>query len=275
MKQTKRTIHKYSEWQYNREFENSDNGITILNHLWWTNLNFQNSKKWVVKSFHKALWMFLKNIEEIKEVTVISNWRYKKWEKRKKLALQFLKENGMDTEANIALINAVQFTPEAIEIGWVRRAWENLKASDVGMQYTQDSQENPADYSKAHVFSGNPDFPEENYFTREAINKLQQQWKVKLPTDTDMENTLKALPWYTKRWSWKKWSAKILSILLWTQMSYRRAGERNNTLTDGYLRSASPHVSNAYDAWAFKRVSSEGKLDSYNKELAFPCRTVL
>jgi hypothetical protein len=190
---------------------------------------------------------------------------------RKTEALQFLVANNMDTPENRALINAVKFTPEAIEIGWVRWSYNNLKATDVGMNYSTDTNAQPKNYEEAHVFKWEWKFAQEDYFTRAAIDQLQQQWKAKIPTDTDMKNTLKALPWWTQRWSWEKWSAKILSILLWTQMSgYRRAGERNHTTENGYLWSASPFDTN--NAWAFKRDSSEGKLVNYNKRSAFPCR---
>jgi hypothetical protein len=50
--------------------------------------------------------------------SIQSQEKHEYYEKiRKKEALQFLKANGMNSEANIALINAVKFTPDAIEIG--------------------------------------------------------------------------------------------------------------------------------------------------------------
>ena len=47
---------------YNRKFVDGANGITIP----WTHgnwLHFSDSKKWMVKSFHRALWEFLDEIE--------------------------------------------------------------------------------------------------------------------------------------------------------------------------------------------------------------------
>lgn len=278
-------VYTVKDGNYSREFIDWANGITIP----WTHgnwLHFKDSKKWIVKSFYKALWEFLDEIEITHKynvyiwkkvpVTLTSNWRYHEWERRRELALQFLKDNHMDTEENREMINVVIFTEQYIEIWWVKRALENLKASDVGMDYTTDTSENPADYSQAHVFKWEGDFADENYFTREAVRQIQEQWTANLPKDTDMENTLKALPWLTQRWLWEKWSAKILSILLWTQMSgYRRAGERSNTNTYGFLCSASPDVSYTNYAWAFHRDSFKGLLDYYNKKNAFPCRTIL
>jgi len=202
--------------------------------------------------------------------------------KRKTEAIAFLTANDMDTPNNRALINVVKFTPDAIEIGWVRWWYNNLQASDVGMNYSTDTNEQPKNYEEAHVFKWEWKFAQEDYFTRKAIDTLPANKKAKIPTYKDMRKTLAAIPWWpvgqavptseisTSR---TKWSAKILSILLWIQMSsYRWAGERDNTDTIGYLWSASPHVSNSYRAWAFKRYSSGGRLDYFNKLSAFPCR---
>ena len=199
---------------------------------------------------------------------------------RKAEAIAFLTANDMDTPNNRALINAVKFTPDAIEIGWVRWSYNNLQASDVGINYSTDTKAQPKNYEEAHVFKWEWEFAQEDYFTRKAIDTLPASKKAKIPTYKDMRKTLAAIPWWPvgqavptseSSTSRTKWSAKILSILLWTQMSgCRRAGERKNTTKYGYLWSASPFDSNS--AWAFKRGSSEGKLDHYSRKLAFPCR---
>lgn len=222
------------------------------------------------------LYLESKNEFEIKnEELYVSD--YKEIEKqRKKEAISFLKENDMYTPENIALIDAVKFTTDAIEIWWVRWSYNNLKASDVWMDYTTDTSKNQVDYTQAHVFKWEWVFDKEDYFTYEAITQVQAQWKIKLPTDTDMENTLKALPWYKKIWSRGKWSAKILSILLWTQMSgFLRAGKWLDSNALGYIWSVSPHSSYVNIAWACKRDSSEGKLDYCNRKIAFPCRPLV
>ncbi len=61
---------------------------------------------------------------------------------RKAEAIAFLTANDMDTPNNRALINAVKFTPDAIEIGWVRWSYNNLQASDVGINYSTDTKPN-------------------------------------------------------------------------------------------------------------------------------------
>lgn len=60
---------------YTWKFIDGANGISIpwLHGNW---LHFDKSKKWMVKSFHKALWMFLNEIEEKEKEensTLISN----------------------------------------------------------------------------------------------------------------------------------------------------------------------------------------------------------
>jgi MoxR-like ATPase len=202
------------------------------------------------------------------------------WWKRKTEAIAFLAANDMDTPDNRALINAVKFTPDAIEIGWVRWSYNNLQASDIGMNYSTDTKAQPKNYEEAHVFKWEWKFAQEDYFTRKAIDTLPANKKAKIPTYKDMRKTLAAIPWWPvgqavptseSSTSRTKWSAKILSILLWTKMSgYRRAGERNNTTKNGYLWSISPYDTN--HAWAFIRDSSEGRLGNYDKRSAFPCR---
>lgn len=202
--------------------------------------------------------------------------------KRKTEAIAFLTANDMDTPNNRALINAVKFTPDAIEIGWVRWWYNNLQASDVGMNYSTDTNEQQKNYEEAHVFKWEWKFAQEDYFTRKAIDTLPANKKAKIPTYKDMRKTLAAIPWWPvgqavptseSSTSRTKWSAKILSILLWIQMSsYRRAGERDNTNAFGALWSASPLVSVTSNAWAFRRGSSEGRLGLYDERSAFPCR---
>jgi hypothetical protein len=213
---------------------------------------------------------------------------------RKMRCIEFLIDAGMYTPEHVEQIMAVQFVEnQSITVGPTAYAWENLKASDVGMQYTQDSKENPADYTQAHVFTGNPDFPDENYFTPEAINQLQQQWKVNFPSFADMKNTLKALPGEIptvrtqSRQSRKKWSAKILSILLWTQMSSKRCDGMRIHVTNvpydysknnGFLASFSTCTISWWDAkwdvklWVFNWTKEGGRLLLQNKETAFPVR---
>lgn len=59
-----KTIYKVNDNNYNRYFAVSDNGYSLLNWNMESHLYFNDSKKWVVKSFHRALWLFLETIEE-------------------------------------------------------------------------------------------------------------------------------------------------------------------------------------------------------------------
>lgn len=197
------------------------------------------------------------------------------WWKCKAEALDFLKDNGMDTPEFRKMIMDVEYLPWKILIWWVPRAPDNLKAKDIGINYTVDTQDKPADYTQAHVFKWEWEFADEDYFTFAAIEKIQNTGKIKLPTDVDMENTLKALPWYTKKRKWEKWSVKILSILLWAQMSgWRLAGNQAIGSGNGWLRSASPLDSNTNKAWALLRSSSKGILGNYNTMYALPLRSL-
>jgi RecG-like helicase len=116
-------------------------------------------------------------------------------QQRKSQALQFLKDNNLETPAHIAMINNVQFTKEAIVIGGVTRAHENAKASDFGLNYTIDDENNPADYNKAHVFKGEGDYAEEDYFNYAMVDKIVKEKQAKVPTYQDMRKALAALPW--------------------------------------------------------------------------------
>jgi hypothetical protein len=205
------------------------------------------------------------------------------WEQRKAEALQFLKDNRMDTPENRALINAVQFTSDAIEIWWVKWAYENLKASDVGMDYTTDTSENPADYTQAHIFKWEGDFVDEDYFTRKAIDTLPASKKAKVPNFIDMRKTLEAIPWWpigkiasvssSQTPDSLLWSAKLLSILLWTKMSgYRITGERYFIHTSGFLRSVSPRVGITIKDGAYEGSNYGGRFSVFNNEYAFPVR---
>jgi hypothetical protein len=146
---------------------------------------------------------------------------------RKSQALQFLKDNNLETPAHIAMINNVQFTKEAIVIGGVPRAHENAKASDFGLTYSVDNKDNPADYSKSHVFKGEGAYADEDYFNYAMVDKIVKEKQAKVPTYQDMRKALAALPGGPSgkipnppsTVSRNVGSAKLMSILLGTEMS--------------------------------------------------------
>jgi hypothetical protein len=199
---------------------------------------------------------------------------------RKAEAIQFLYQNNMVTPENIAMINAVKYTAESIEIGGVAWARENLTAQQAGMEATHDSSNNKADYNKPHVFSWEWQYASENYFTRAAIEEIQKKGEISLPTYDDMRRTLVALPWWPTKSTppsdpestdFTTWSAALYTILMWCQKSgYRSSGSFNDTDRSGSLWSASPR--NNFSAWAFGWDSTKGFLYDDNRKDAFPCR---
>ena len=197
----------------------------------------------------------------------------------------------MDTPEYRTMINNVQFTNKSINFtnpaNWatIPRAHENAKASDFGLDYTVDDKNNPADYSKAHVFKGvksdKGDFSNEDYFNFAMVDKIAKQG-AKVPSYQDMRNTLAALPGGPSGTPPKSptstgrevWSAKLMSILLGTEMSgCRNGGEREYCGSYAYLWSRSESDSDG--AWACKWDGSEGKLDDYNREYARPLRLLV
>lgn len=198
-------------------------------------------------------------------------------EHRKGQAIQFLKDQWKDTSENIKLINDVVYSDNAIMIWGVSWSYNNAKASDFGLTYSVDNKDDPADYSKAHVFKGEGKYSEEDYFNYAMVDKIVKQG-AKVPSYEDFWNSLVALPWDTT-WTppkeptyvWWWIGVRILSILLGTEISgYRDGGVRKGIGSYGYLWSRSE--SDSGGAWACKWVETEGKLDNYNRKYARPLR---
>ena len=199
-------------------------------------------------------------------------------QQRKSQALQFLKDNNLETPAHIAMINNVQFTKEAIVIGGVPRAHENAKASDFGLTYSVDNKDNPADYSKSHVFKGEGAYADEDYFNYAMVDKIAKQG-AKVPSYQDMRKTLAALPEGPSgkipnppsRTNRSVWSAKLMSILLGAEMSgYRVDGVWEYVGSYGFLWSRSESGSGS--AWAYRWAETGGTLDSDYRGYARPLR---
>jgi hypothetical protein len=199
-------------------------------------------------------------------------------EHRKGQAIQFLKDQWKDTSENIKLINDVVYTDNAIIIWGVSWSYNNAKASDFGLTYTVDDKDNPADYSKSHVFKWEGKYSEEDYFNFPMVDKIVNEHNAKVPSYEDIWNSLVALPWDTKGKAPKEptyvgwWiGVKILSILLGAEMSgCRDGGVWKNIGSYGYLWSRSK--SHSGGAWACKWDETEGKLGYYSRRYARPLR---
>ena len=203
-------------------------------------------------------------------------------QQRKAQALQFLKDNNLETPAHIAMINNVQFTKEAIVIGGVPRAHENAKASDFGLTYSVDNKDNPADYSKSHVFKGEGAYADEDYFNYAMVDKIVKEKQAKVPSYQDMRKTLAALPGGPSGTlpdppssiGRNVGSAKLMSILLGTEMSGCRVdGVWDNVGSYGCLWSRSGSDSDY--AWACGWDETRGGLGNYNRKCAWPLRLLV
>lgn len=202
-------------------------------------------------------------------------------EHRKGQAIQFLKDQGKDTAENIKLINDVVYSDNAIIIWGVSWSYNNAKASDFWLPYTTDDEDNPADYSKPHVFKGEGKYSEEDYFNYAMVDKIAKQG-AKVPSYQDMRKTLAALPEgpsgkipnppsSTDR---NVGSAKLMSILLGAEMSgYRADGVWRNIGSYGYLWSRSESDSDG--AWAYGWGETEGKLADHLRKCARPLRLLV
>ena len=198
-------------------------------------------------------------------------------EHRKGQAIQLLKDRWKDTAENIKLINDVVYSDNAIIIWGVSWSYNNAKASDFGLNYTIDDENNPADYSKAHVFKGEGAYADEDYFNYAMVDKIAKQG-AKVPSYEDFWNSLVALPWDTT-WTppkeptyvWWWIGVRILSILLGTEMSgYRDVGVWKDIGSCGSLWSRSESGSDF--AWAYEWDEAKGRLDDYRREYARPLR---
>lgn len=200
-------------------------------------------------------------------------------EHRKGQAIQYLKDRWKDTADNIKLINDVIYTDNAIIIWGVSWSYNNAKASDFWLSYTIDNKDNPADYSKPHVFKGEGKYSEEDYFNFSMVDKIVKEKQAKVPSYQDMRKTLAALPGGPSgkipnppsTVSRNVGSAKLMSILLGTEMSgYRFVGVWHSVGSFGYLWSRSESDSNG--AWACGWGETRGRLDDYYRECARPLR---
>ncbi len=238
--------------------------------------DFEEKQKYIQENQHK-INLLKKKLDKVENNNDISQIE----QQRKSQALQFLKDNDLETPAHIAMINNVQFTKESITIGGISRAHENAKASDFGLSYTQDTQKNSTDYIP-QVFKGEGAYADEDYFNFAMVDKIVKQG-AKVPSYQDMRKTLAALPWgpiegtppsspnSTGR---QIGSAQLMSILLGTKMSGDRSdGERNDCGSSGFLWSRSEYGSD--DAWACDFGELRGELDYYNRECALPLRLLV
>ena len=88
--------------------------------------DFEEKQKYIQENQHK-INLLKKKLDKVENNNDISQIE----QQRKSQALQFLKDNDLETPAHIAMINNVQFTKESITIGGISRAHENAKAQQI------------------------------------------------------------------------------------------------------------------------------------------------
>ncbi len=178
-----------------------------------------------------------------------------------KKSIDQLKRQWIDTGENMKKLNAIIYHANAIEIWWVKRARENLTAA-----------ENKNKWIYNHEVNGK----ERTYFKRKAwMEEVEKQW-MKLPTDTQMETSLKALPWgYERKNNWKEWWNIMWTILwLWDLPgSCDGYGDIDYEGKYGYLWSSSEHDEDSACHFVFNE--DKGILDQDHVSTAFVCRPVI
>ena len=173
-----------------------------------------------------------------------------------KKSINFLVDKKMDTSENIKKLEAINYRFDYIEIGWVKRTRENLKAEP----------------NKKDIFKHG----DEVYFKFDTLKEqnklLAKQW-MEIPWKENFVKTLKALPGEyseSNRYAWANimWNILGLSMSGWCDSD----GELSNKGEYGYVWSSSERNSNC--AWSFRFNEDEGILNWGNSYNAFAVRPV-
>jgi len=174
--------------------------------------------------------------------------------------IKFLEDNDMLTEENIKKLEAINYASNYIEIWWIKRAREDLKAQPKKKVIFQ--------HGDTTYFKRSEDM------LKEQNEILAEQW-MEIPLDNYFESSLQALPWEYKergtRYTW--WN--ILSFI--TNMSMSGFCDSDGTLDSngGYGFRWSASSRDDFNARYFKFSEDKGILHRGNRNNAFPVRPVL
>jgi len=172
-------------------------------------------------------------------------------------SINFLVDKKMDTSENLKKLETINYGSNYIEIWWVKRARENLKAEP----------------NKKNIFKhGN-----ECYFKFDTLNKqnelLAKQW-MEIPWKDIFAKALEALPWNFSEENWYVWGNILWNIL---DLSMSGCCSSDGALIIegryGYVRSSSERGSNP--AWNFGFDEGGGVLGRHDRDIAFAVRPVL
>lgn len=172
-------------------------------------------------------------------------------------SIEFLVDKKMDTSENLKKLRTINYGSNYIEIWWVKRARENLKAEPDGKD----------------IFKHG----DEIYFkfnTWKKQNKSLAKQGMEIPWKDNFTRALQALPWDFSQANWYT-GANILWTILNLSMSgwCYSGGELFDEGEYGYTRSSSER-GGSY-AWEFKFDKDGGGLGWLPKDAAFVIRPIL
>ena len=173
-------------------------------------------------------------------------------------SIKFLIDNKMNTEENLKKLEAINYGPNYIEIWWIKRARENLKAEPNGKDIFQHWDE---------IYFGFHQMVEQ-------MNLLNEKW-MDLPDKKQFIKTLKALPW--ERWEHGP-DEYVWGNILWIILDLPKSGSQyRNKLFDqgvsGYIWSTSgPRLGRA---WIYEFNEDKGGLAENDMWEEYPIRPIL
>lgn len=195
-------------------------------------------------------------------------------EKNKRKAKHFLQlYPELNTDENRAMIDNVKSLPEGIQIGSIVRDRNIMKpkiTENVGKKYaaTYDGETE----EQVHII-----YNEEkniHQFSRwEANNHAKEQW-LELPTDSDIEKSLKALPGNFSRENRYVWG-NILALLLWVPTTwYGKADGEHVRDNLGYFWTSTKYEGDSKLARGYIFDKEKWLLDGDDKFACLPVVTV-
>lgn len=182
-------------------------------------------------------------------------------------SIDWLKNRQMDIQENLNKLDAITYHKNVIEIWWVRRMRANLVADQDVEKWIYKTRR----LWKIHT-----------YFKQEEWIIEANKQAMDLPTDLNIEGSLKALPWNYpwkgKRYIW----GDILPIILWLDMSgfcddegLFNDGNLHNEGGYGYLLSSSREFGSRGAPFVFSFRGDKCKLDSKIYNESFVCRPII
>lgn len=182
----------------------------------------------------KNLWVLEAEVQEHKEINMTA-----KDKENKQKAINFIKSKPeLNTPANLAMLDKIIYHKDSIEIGWVKRAREDIKAEPDNKKIFQHG--------------------DTTYFQRrekmiKKQNKLLAKQGMEIPWEKHYNKSLNALPvQYSLKWEWYN-GLNILAIITDMSMSgyCKSGGKLDDEGTYGYRWLAFPEDLNSVEYFEF------------------------